>query len=70
MCEDNKQTILDAKKIYKKVLIKVLNIQFDKIFNINIYIYILPKNNFSLFNSFFLHIISQRQFIFLILYKF
>ena len=46
MCEDNKQTILDAKKIYKKVLIKVLNIQFDKIFNINIYIYILPKNNF------------------------
>ena len=34
MCEDNKQTILDAKKIYKKVLIKVLNIQFDKIFNI------------------------------------
>ena len=57
MCEDNKQTILDAKKIYKKVLIKVLNIQFDKIFNINIYIYILPKNNFSLFNSIFLYII-------------
>ena len=57
MCEDNKQTILDAKKIYKKVLIKVLNIQFDKIFNINIYIYILPKNNFSLFNSLFLYII-------------
>ena len=57
MCEDNKQTILDAKKIYKKVLIKVLNIQFDKIFVINIYIYILPKNNFSLFNSLFLYII-------------
>ena len=55
--EDNKQTILDAKKIHKKVLIKVLNIQFDKIFNINIYIYILPKNNFSLFNSLFLYII-------------
>ena len=44
MCEDNKQTILDAKKIYKKVLIKVLNIQFDKIFNINIYLF---QNNLN-----------------------